>query len=79
MSITAIVAISCVVLFFVFYGMYTNVIKAKNKVEEAYSGIDVQLKKKIRFNSKPFNNCKNLYGTRKRSVYKNYRIKNSSS
>ena len=46
MSITAIVAISCVVLFFVFYGMYTNVIKAKNKVEEAYSGIDVQLKKR---------------------------------
>lgn len=39
-SIIAIVALS------IFYNMYVSVIKAKNKAKEAFSSIDVQLKKR---------------------------------
>lgn len=46
MSLSLIVLIAGLVVLFASYMMYANVIKAKNKVKEAYSGIDVQLKKR---------------------------------
>ncbi|MBQ8635209.1 LemA family protein [bacterium] len=38
--------VALVVVFGALYGLYVSVIKAKNKVQEAFSSIDVQLKKR---------------------------------
>lgn len=46
MAISVILLVLALVLAIAFYGMYTNLIKMKNKVNEAMSGIDVQLNKR---------------------------------
>ena len=45
-ELSTIILIICFITICVFYNMYTSVIKAKNKVKEAFSSIDVQLKKR---------------------------------
>jgi LemA protein len=42
-----VVIIVLVVLGFIFMGMYNGLIRGRNRVREAYSGIDVQLKRRI--------------------------------
>lgn len=46
MAISVILLVLALVLAIAFYVMYTNLIKMKNKVNEAMSGIDVQLNKR---------------------------------
>lgn len=46
MTSSLVVLIVIVVPLFIFYGMYVKLIKAKNKAKEAFSSIDVQLKKR---------------------------------
>lgn len=46
MVITAILLTLVIILAIALYGMYTGLIKKKNKVKEAMSGIDVQLNKR---------------------------------
>lgn len=46
MNSTLLMAIAVVVVLFGMYNIYASVIRKKNKVEEAFSSIDVQLKKR---------------------------------
>ncbi len=46
MAISVILLVLAIILAIAFYGMYTGLIKKKNKVNEAMSGIDVQLNKR---------------------------------
>ncbi len=45
--VVIVLIIVLVVLGFVFMGMYNGLIRGRNRVKEAYSGIDVQLKRRI--------------------------------
>ena len=46
MVISVILLVLAIILVVAFYGMYTGLIKKKNKLNEAMSGIDVQLNKR---------------------------------
>jgi len=46
MILTLVAVIAAVVFCFYFYGVYVRIIKNRNKVKEAMSGIDVQLNKR---------------------------------
>lgn len=46
MIITAVLLVLAIICLIALYGMYTSLIKQKNKVNEAMSGIDVQLNKR---------------------------------
>ena len=45
-TLTLIIGIICLVVMSFFYGIYTKMIKTKNNVKQAMSGIDVQLNKR---------------------------------
>jgi len=46
MIITVVILVLAIICLIALYGMYTSLIKQKNKVNEAMSGIDVQLNKR---------------------------------
>ena len=46
MSLTIVLSIAGVLVLFYLYGLYVSVIKNKNNVQEAMSGVDVQLRKR---------------------------------
>ena len=46
MEVTVAIAIVTLIVCGIFYNLYVGVIKAKNKTQEAFSSIDVQLKKR---------------------------------
>lgn len=45
--IVIVVIVAVLLLGFIFVGMYNGLVRARNRVREAYSGIDVQLKRRI--------------------------------
>ena len=62
----AIVALIC----FSFYMMYVSLVKKKNKVQEAFSSIDVQLKKRYDLIPNILTNIPYLFPSH--TIYKNF-------
>lgn len=56
MALYIVLAIVAVVLLF-FWATYNGLVKLKVRVEEAWSDITVQLKRRARLDSKPYRNC----------------------